>query len=219
MSLPLRLKGKIIERPIIIGSIAFLLGKKADHRGHTHKWTVYVRDPRNEDLSFFIKKVVFKLHASFDKPKRVVEKPPFEISETGWGEFELAIRLYFIDDEKYVDLYHKLKLYPSDGSVQSVKKPVTSETFDEILFQDPTESLYRKFMEHPITVKNSVPHPTADQFDFPIFCEKNELKKMMDAHKILSQRLSKNRETYLKSENEVIQLRKEIEQLKAEDDK
>jgi hypothetical protein len=58
---------------------------------HSHRWTVYVRDPENRDLSHVVDKVVFKLHDSFEKPVRVVEAPPFELTETGWGEFEIGI--------------------------------------------------------------------------------------------------------------------------------
>lgn len=27
----------------------------------------------------------------------VVNKPPFEVTETGWGEFEVIIKIYFVD--------------------------------------------------------------------------------------------------------------------------
>jgi hypothetical protein len=64
-----RLTGVIVERPIIYGSIAYWMGKKADPE-KTHQWTCYVRGPNNENLSHFIKKVVFNLHSSFEKPKR-----------------------------------------------------------------------------------------------------------------------------------------------------
>jgi transcription initiation factor IIF auxiliary subunit len=41
----------------------------------------------------------------------VIDEPPFEIEEEGWGEFELAITLYFTDPtEKAVDLYHTLRV-------------------------------------------------------------------------------------------------------------
>lgn len=30
-------------------------------------------------------------------PPAVVTKPPYEITETGWGEFEIIIKIFFID--------------------------------------------------------------------------------------------------------------------------
>lgn len=68
------------------------------HRSQSHKWTVYVRGATNEDLSAVIKRVVFQLHPSFTNPMRVVESPPFELSECGWGEFEIAISIFFHSD-------------------------------------------------------------------------------------------------------------------------
>lgn len=75
-------------------------------RSQSHKWTVYVRGATNEDLGAVIKRVVFQLHPSFNNPTRVVESPPFELSECGWGEFEIAISLFFHSDvcDKQVDL-------------------------------------------------------------------------------------------------------------------
>lgn len=45
------------------------LGKKSDETA-THRWKLYVRGPRNEDLSSFILKVAFILHPSFPEPVR-----------------------------------------------------------------------------------------------------------------------------------------------------
>jgi YEATS domain-containing protein 4 len=75
-------------------------------RFNSHKWTVYVRSATNEDLSVVVKRAVFQLHPSFHNPTRVVEQPPFELSESGCGEFEIAITLYFHSDvcEKRLDL-------------------------------------------------------------------------------------------------------------------
>jgi len=43
---------------------------------------------------------------------RVVSKPPYEVSESGWGEFEIQIKIYFNDlTEKPVTIYHGLKLF------------------------------------------------------------------------------------------------------------
>ena len=79
-----------------MGNVAKYFGKKRED-GHTHEWTVYLKPYNNEDYSVFIKKVHFKLHDSYANPNRVVTKPPYEVTETGWGEFEISIRIYFND--------------------------------------------------------------------------------------------------------------------------
>lgn len=38
-----------------------------------------------------IMQVVFQLHPSFDIPMREYTHPPYELTETGWGEFEIAV--------------------------------------------------------------------------------------------------------------------------------
>ena len=35
--------------------------------------------------------VTFGLHPSFAQPLRVCSSPPFEVTETGWGEFDITI--------------------------------------------------------------------------------------------------------------------------------
>ncbi|TKY70350.1 Transcription initiation factor TFIID subunit 14b [Spatholobus suberectus] len=146
-----RLKDVEICVPIVYGTIAFYLGRKASE-SQSHKWTVYVRGATNEDLGVVIKRVVFQLHPSFNNPTRVVESPPFELSECGWGEFEIAITLYFHSDvcEKQLDLYHHLKLYPEDESgPQSTKKPVVVESYNEIVFPEPSEGFLARVQNHP----------------------------------------------------------------------
>lgn len=59
-----------------------------------------------------------------------MKKAPFEVSETGWGEFEASIRIYFKDsDERPLDLFHLIKLYPPgppqlSGSLKKVSMKV-----------------------------------------------------------------------------------------------
>jgi len=59
----------------------------------THTWTVYLRSPLNQNLGQIIKKVTFNLHDSFANPNRDVKSPPFELSENGWGEFDILIEV------------------------------------------------------------------------------------------------------------------------------
>lgn len=84
-------------KPIVYGNIARYFGKKREEDGHTHQWTVYVKPYHNEDMSTYVKKVHFKLHESYADPNRIVVKPPYEVTETGWGEFEIVIKIYFHD--------------------------------------------------------------------------------------------------------------------------
>lgn len=88
--------------PLAYGSIAFYLGKEADEY-HTHRWTLYVRSPDPKfDLSSAIEKVVFQLHPSFPQPTRELTEPPFEVTESGWGEFDASIRIIWkeVSDER-----------------------------------------------------------------------------------------------------------------------
>ncbi|XP_021900412.1 transcription initiation factor TFIID subunit 14b isoform X3 [Carica papaya] len=146
-----KLKDIEISVPIVYGNVAFWLGKKASEY-QSHKWTVYVRGATNEDLGVVIKRAVFQLHSSFNSPTRIVETPPFELSEAGWGEFEIAITLFFHSDvcDKPLNLYHHLKLYPEDESTtMSTKKPVVVEFYDEIAFPEPSESFLARVQNHP----------------------------------------------------------------------
>lgn len=45
----------------------------------------------------------------------VVTKPPYEITETGWGEFEIIIKIFFIDpNERPVSSFPNALFYTSD---------------------------------------------------------------------------------------------------------
>lgn len=132
-------------KPIVYGNVARSFGKKREEDGHTHQWTVYVKPYLNEDISAYVKKVHFKLHESYANPNRIITKPPYEVTETGWGEFEVVIKLHFHDPtERPVTLYHILKLFQSpivDGEISTHdgKKMLTSESYEEIVFQEPTQ--------------------------------------------------------------------------------
>lgn len=107
----------------------------------------------NEDLSVYVKKVHFKLHESYANPNRILTKPPYEVTETGWGEFEVVIKIYFHDStERPVTMYHILKLFQSPVVGETItstidpKRGLVSESYDEIVFQEPTQ-----LMQHYLT--------------------------------------------------------------------
>lgn len=144
--------------PIVYGSIAYYLGKKADEF-QTHEWTLYVRGPNYEDLSQCISKVIFQLHASFAQPFREITQPPFEVTERGWGEFEAQIRIVWKDpDEKSTVIPHGIKLYPPGTPVtntipeSSTQEPVVAEQYEEVVFTNPKESFFRQLQRLAHTV-------------------------------------------------------------------
>ncbi|ORX40627.1 yeats family-domain-containing protein [Kockovaella imperatae] len=127
-----RQRGVQIHRPIIYGSHARLLTdaeRELSTQGHTHRWTVFLTSAASpppkagveddflpggaDDLSYLIKKVTFKLHETYPNPSRVLDKPPYVVSETGWGEFVIQIRIQFVNEaaEKPMIFQHGLKLH------------------------------------------------------------------------------------------------------------
>lgn len=161
-----RVRGVSIVKAIIFGTVSSLMPKKRESDGHTHEWKVYVKPyASNEDMSSYVKKVQFKLHESYgEKANRIVSKPPYQLNESGWGEFEIQIRIFFNDgNERPVTFYHILKLFhgantpanapaiPVDvtkgGSTTTTaiiqgQRCVVSENYDEILFTDPTHYMH-----------------------------------------------------------------------------
>ena len=139
--------------PISYGSVAYWLGKKADEY-HSHEWTVYVRGQNNVDLSRVIESVTFQLHPSFAEPKRVLTEPPYEVTETGWGEFEIGIEIKFRPEvgEEKEKLMANLKLFPDADEVaksgpQTTKKPLVVENREELIFHKPRKSFWEKVVK------------------------------------------------------------------------
>ncbi|KAJ8589053.1 yeats family protein [Rhizopogon salebrosus TDB-379] len=194
-----RVRGVTIHRPIIYGNTAIVLTpaerETSHYPDHTHRWTVAIRSAASapdsdgvggaDDLGYFIKRVTFKLHDTYPNPTRStvsirrilhwlnvptdIDKPPFEVSETGWGEFEIQIRVTFVPEsgEKAISLYHHLKLHPWSAtfplpnataepeipSPENAAKlgPVHSWQYDEIVFSDPFQNFLTLLTAHPPT--------------------------------------------------------------------
>jgi len=155
------LVGEKIRRSIVYGSLATPI-KKPDS-DHTHKWTVYVRGFNGEDISYYVKRVSFKLHESFAQPIRSIgslcifqgrahyvdlDQHPFEVNETGWGEFQIQIKIIFQDpSQRPLTINHHLRLYPPDDAGQlKTSKPVLSEFYDEIVQDTDIPSCYRAWI-------------------------------------------------------------------------
>ncbi|KOO21663.1 protein af-9-like protein [Chrysochromulina tobinii] len=144
-----------LSKPFVIGSIATWLGKKAEE-SRSHEWTIYLRAANpEEDLSLIVRKVVFVLHPTLQPPTRTIETAPFEVTDQGWGEFEVTLQVYFHDSrDKPIELSHMLKLYPPGEQVNIAGKPVVAERYDEFVFNSPSEGLRQRLLtEAPPSIK------------------------------------------------------------------
>lgn len=205
------MQGVTIVKSIVYGNIARSFGKKREEDGHTHQWTVYLKPYENEDMAMYVKKVHFKLHESYANPNRILTKAPYEVTETGWGEFEVVIKVYFHDPtERPVTLYHILKLFQSpvvEGEVNLIdaKRGLVSESYEEIVFQEPTQ-----LMQHYLTnIPPLTDGPWTHDTDFDAKKEKtmdtiNDAKQRVKTDiNLLKDKLKLARETIAKFKNEV----------------
>ena len=156
------------SRAFRYGSIATPLKVPASNPQHTHSWKLFF-EILNDDLLPLIDRVEFKLHESFQNPKRSFKHPPFEVAETGWGEFEILITIYFVNNTDKITLKHMLQLYPT---VQTVGESVISQKYDEFVFQNEVD----------------LPEIASNLNEDEQNLEKAELKRIQDCHdKVLAE--------------------------------
>nr|PVC51986.1 hypothetical protein MACL_00001094 [Theileria orientalis] len=137
-----------IGKRIVVGTYAFPLNpsEKKRYGSMTHRWVCLLRSIDDENMSHYIKRVQFELDPSFLNPKRVVTSMPYEVTEVGWGEFFIGVKITFVDDSlEPVQLQHLLRLNPTDGT--NIITTAVNETFDEIIFNEPKEWFYERLMK------------------------------------------------------------------------
>ncbi|KAF8476931.1 yeats family-domain-containing protein, partial [Kalaharituber pfeilii] len=186
---------------------------------HTHKWTVMVKGVRDGDVTHFIKKVQFKLHETYVNPVRTIENPPFEVSETGWGEFEIQIKIYFVPEanEKPCSLFHFLTLHPYGPDAEEWRasfRPVYSFSYDELIFPEPTEAMF-----NILTSKGSVllPNNKGSELDpFSREVEQQELDKLALKIAEVQKLLKDKREAIEEREAQIKALKEERAKKEAE---
>ncbi|KAG2788330.1 hypothetical protein JG687_00000682 [Phytophthora cactorum] len=201
-----RQKNVVVSKPILYGSVATYLGRKAEET-KTHRWSIYLRGVDNEDLSYMISKVVISLHVSFANPVRVLTEPPYEVTELGWGEFETRIQIYFHDpNERPISIIHLLVLYPPNSQPASTKKPVVSEFYDELVFNEPTEFFYKKLMAGP----DRQSPPLAMQDHLPTYSDVEVLKTLARAENFVKKEVQDTKNLLLSADVEIKELKERI---------
>ncbi|KAH3687632.1 hypothetical protein WICPIJ_001385 [Wickerhamomyces pijperi] len=160
-----RIKTLSLSCPIIYGNTARLLtaeeraSPSLQNSNHTHKWTVFVHHPTLDDtlLTPYIKKVTFKLHDTYNNSNRVIEQLPFEVTETGWGEFDIVIRIHLcpeLGEKANLTITHRLQLHPYGSQVlppgeDKEKQIIRSVQYEEIVFNEPTEVMFERVTKRP----------------------------------------------------------------------
>ncbi|KAI0480372.1 yeats family-domain-containing protein [Xylariaceae sp. FL0804] len=172
-----RVKGVQVFRPFIYGTTARAFND-TDHprppnvpADHTHSWEVFVKGVDDTDIFYWLRRVQFKLHESIPNHLRTLDaetilkegggggggkgkgqqqQRAFVVHETGWGEFEITIKLYYDSksSEKPQTLYHHLRLHPY-GRTEAERKAmqdngeVVAWSYEEQLFNEPYEDFYK----------------------------------------------------------------------------
>jgi len=167
-----------------------------------------------------------------------VDQHPFEISETGWGEFEIAIRIAFITEsgEKPMLLYHHLKLHPwaaaGDPEIPPIDVairmgPVHSWQYDEIVFNDPYQNFLNILTQHPPTPlpktkRKPIPFHLANPGsleaskggvpEFYSGIEKDEANRLEEAKKTIIDQQDRLRVVLIEKEKELERLKKQLDE-------
>jgi YEATS domain-containing protein 4 len=72
----------------------------------------------------------------------------FEVHETGWGEFEISIKMFYVPEslEKPQTMYHQLRLHPYGDEEKKEemrrKGEVRAWGYEEMVFNEPYENFY-----------------------------------------------------------------------------
>ncbi|XP_063367790.1 protein AF-9-like [Cydia amplana] len=113
------------------------LRTKKTPEGFTHDWEVFLRGQEGVDISHFVDKVVFNLHETFPRPKRVVKEPPFSVKESGYAGFMILIEIYLKnkDEPKRITFNYDLNL--AHGGVLK----------DRYIFQNPNDEFRKKLLK------------------------------------------------------------------------
>ncbi|KAI6241797.1 hypothetical protein M3Y99_00300300 [Aphelenchoides fujianensis] len=153
-------------KPFVYGNSAELLPRKTPDN-HTHRWRLFVRAFFEEDVTKYIRKVQFRLHESYKNMLRTVDTPDadgfgFSVEETGWGEFEAQIKIFFTDiNEKPVTFPYYIRLFKPEFTKPDGRKYVLYEHYDEIIFTDPTVQMFTALYD--VSEKREI--KTATDFD------------------------------------------------------
>ncbi|KAK9477982.1 yeats family-domain-containing protein [Lipomyces japonicus] len=117
-----------------------LEGVKQEVEGYPmREWSVQVHlvGPSGEELpATLFSEVTFHLHPTFENPTRTFKKPPFKLTETGWGEFDLGITLHTAEHGGDKKINHDLNFLAASYDVEH-----------KVAFKNPSAALLKLLAE------------------------------------------------------------------------
>lgn len=155
-----------------------------------------------------------KLYSNCMNHSRIPHEPPYEVSETGWGEFEIQIKIHFQDPaEKPIQLSHLLKLFPSDDPAayaEQKNNKVVSDHYDEVIFSEPNEHFYEVLHANMHT---SVPLKRVAWHNYGKVLEQDEIKKIDEANSEVLRQIELYRQRIQRADKDVSILKTEVSAL------
>lgn len=201
-----RRKGLCIAKPIVIGTYAT---EAPAGSALPYEWTCVVRsgnDP-NEDITHFVKSVTFQLHDSFTDPVQTVESPPYTVSEKGYGEFQIVVKINWVDtEEKSLEMVHYLQLKP-DATQPPGQKVVVNEQYDEALFQDPHDWFVEKLRMKGKKLRKAQP---MQQYFKSYPSDTAVYNQLCEAHAFVQGQIVLLQEQFIKADQEYRQARQKV---------
>jgi len=203
-----RLRGQVVYRRLVKGTVATRLVTPTEG-GLTHQWRVYVAGPGNLDVSGWVSKVVFHLHGSFLEPDRTITQPPYEVTEYGWGEFEIGFSIWFADASeppaKGTILLHLFKFGAAKTEISM--EPVFNESYEVMTFKDPTQSFFNLLRQLPEPTEL----PPVREWAPPAEMEEDKvLQRLTEAEKMVKERLKETVNEYKRTTAFAQRLKHEI---------
>jgi len=129
-----------IRRTVVIGNESTLIKPIPKHSNGmepTHKWRVFVHGPDNEDISPWVSQVKFELHETFIHPTRIRNTKPFEVAESGWGEFDIQVIIFVRGHEHQpVRLAHQLRIHSTKSKKGKPEYPFFNVAYHDFELTD-----------------------------------------------------------------------------------
>ena len=167
---------------------------------------------------------------------RTRDQPPFEVSETGWGEFEIQIKLYFVPEsnEKPQTLWHSLKLHPYGADIEGKRERrdvVVSQNYEEVVFNEPVEQFFdlltggsgnapnqlhkgkggkharHQFQQHVSGRTAEIPYEESPKNPYSKTMENKEIDRLKEANKTVERMIKEEKEKLVRREKNLAGLR------------